>query len=263
MQWVTDHHICVTPLGKFTPCEHYTESEFIGNLDDGVQYNACKESWKELISASDKCLQCWRYPKCLRLKKCPGSYDCDHGMDSYWLFQEKHAIMKKYERYLTNGDKDSSPIRIPRKKVIELAKAEVGKTITDRNYWKDIFGNRALRGWCMPFIYDMFLEAYSKDLADKALYTTGRRWQPEAHYRLFSTLNLIYDTPEEGDIAFYNINGWIDHAELVVLVSSDSKSYDSVGGNVVIDGIPKVAYRKHISVDNQQLVGFGRPKYLE
>lgn len=258
-----DHHICVTPLGKFTPCEHYTESEFIGNLDDGVQFNACKESWKELIPASDKCLQCWRYPKCLRLKKCPGSCDCDHGMDLYWLFQEKHAIMKKYERYLTNGDKDSSPIKIQRKKVVDLAKAEVGKTITDRNYWKDIFGDRPLRGWCMAFIYDMFMAAYSKDLTDKALYTTGRRWQPEAHHRLFNTLNLIYDTPEEGDIAFYNVNGWIDHAELVVSVSSDSKSYDSVGGNIVIDGIPRVAYRKHISVDNQQLVGFGRPKYLE
>lgn len=258
-----DHHLCITPLGNFTPCEHYTESEFIGNLDDGVQFNECKEAWKELMPANEKCETCWRYPKCLRLKKCPGCMDCEHGMDAYWLFQEKHAIESRYKKYLAKDEAFTPVVRIPKQKVIDLALEEVGKTLQDRNYWSESFGKRPVRGWCTAFIYDMFTDAYRRDLADTALYTTGRRWQPESHYRLFDSLNRIYYTPEPGDIAFYNINGWIDHVELVTAVSENSENYNSVGGNIINDGVSKVVLRINVPVNNAQLVGFGRPGYTE
>ncbi len=256
-----DYHLCITPTGMFTPCEHYTESEFIGNLDAGVDYGECKESWKEEMPENDNCESCWRYPKCIRLKKCPGSSDCDHGMHEYWLFQERHALLNRYERYLSKGSEDKSLMNIKKKNVIEKALAERGKTLADRDYWNEVFPARKARGWCMAFIYAMFADAYTKDTADTLLYTTGRRWKPEAHYKLFKELNLIYDTPQKGDIAFYNINGWVDHAELVTAVSEDSARYDSVGGNIIAAGVPTVVNRKNISVNNKQLVGFGRPGY--
>ncbi len=71
--------LLILPDGKIGLCEHYTDSEYFGNLCDE------RESWdwteiKSLVEPTDKldeCHDCVLYPACYRLKKCLDELLCD------------------------------------------------------------------------------------------------------------------------------------------------------------------------------------------
>lgn len=70
--------ITVTPLGNIGKCEHFSENEFVGNLDTGINDFGKIEEFKKKINSAELCAKCPMYPICIELEKCPdkGRYGC-------------------------------------------------------------------------------------------------------------------------------------------------------------------------------------------
>jgi radical SAM protein with 4Fe4S-binding SPASM domain len=91
------HAVTILPDGNVGLCEHYSESEFAGHIDRKGFDTAVVESWKEMLPEIPECAECFYYPACLRLKKCPNSGGC------YPLYRQeqnrkvKRAMISHYE----------------------------------------------------------------------------------------------------------------------------------------------------------------------
>lgn len=70
--------IVITPKGSLTKCEHFTDSEIVGNVFSNKIDNIAIDSWKEYVSTTDDCKNCILYPNCIHLKKCPNSFKCNN-----------------------------------------------------------------------------------------------------------------------------------------------------------------------------------------
>ena len=258
-------HICITPTGNLTMCEHHSDDEIVGNIDDGIVDTDLVESWRELADEKPMCDLCWYYPKCSRLKKCPVADDCDNGMERFWAYQEDDIIKKVYENYkerLTR--KTGAVVRQPFDKDSYLSAVigEVGKTLNDRKYWREVFPRYKERGWCVAFIYAMLWQIYGKDNTSVILRTKSVDPLPYLMAKLFSNFDAIYNTPEIGDIVFFKVNGQTAHAGIVVSISETGETFDSVEGGVLINGHYVVARVNNIPVkNNERLRGFGRPNF--
>ena len=71
-----DHSIVITPNGDLGVCEHFSESEFIGNLDSEQRDQAVIQSFCQRCDEIPECDTCFYYPQCVRLKKCPDLIPC-------------------------------------------------------------------------------------------------------------------------------------------------------------------------------------------
>lgn len=63
--------VTVTPAGKLGKCEHFSESELIGDLCAGITDTKTVESFCERANSKELCAGCSAYSVCIRLKKCP------------------------------------------------------------------------------------------------------------------------------------------------------------------------------------------------
>ena len=68
--------VTILPGGEIGLCEHYSESEFIGHIDQAEFDQAVVNSWKERVPDIPECAECFYYPDCLQLKKCASSSVC-------------------------------------------------------------------------------------------------------------------------------------------------------------------------------------------
>ena len=70
--------ITVTPYGNLGKCEHFSEDEFVGTLDGGINNFKKIAEFKEKVNSPELCKCCPMYPICIELKKCPdkGRYAC-------------------------------------------------------------------------------------------------------------------------------------------------------------------------------------------
>lgn len=66
-----DTTLVISPEGKLTKCEHFSDSEIIGDVYSGVANDALVSEWKLLQPKLDICNDCAAYMNCYRLKKCP------------------------------------------------------------------------------------------------------------------------------------------------------------------------------------------------
>lgn len=252
------HSICITADGNLTMCEHYSDEEIVGNIWDGITDLDRVAEWKSIADEYECCASCWRYPKCLRLKKCQVEDECSFGMIKYWKYNEIQAIKRIYGRYLTNL-KQQEEARKPFDKqiLLDITTSEIGKTLADRNYWDEIFHDVKECGWCTAFIYAMFRQAYPRKLS--ILFRTKYlATHPFGMAAEFKKRDLIYDIPEVGDIVFYRVHTWISHVGIVVAVSDDGKRFDSIEGNIIKDGVSKVCKLNDIPISDSKIIGFGR-----
>ena len=266
------HHVCISPEGNLTLCEHYSDSEIVGDIWNGITDDELVETWRELDDERDECQKCWRYPKCFRLKKCEVRNDCFHGMDKFWEYQEDESIRKIYEHYLKQRnavsvrmEKQEIKARYDPQVVINIAQNQIGKGLQERNFWTESFPGLRVRGWCLAFLYAIYKEAYG-DGSYKKILRVGDSEElipyPHLCARKFRETQMLFESPEVGDLVFYASGNWIDHVGIVVSVLENGEYFDSVEGSVLKDGFRRVCQMKHIPVkDNKCLVGFGRPDY--
>lgn len=256
-----NHSICITTDGNLTPCEHYSDDEIVGNTWEGITNPELVEEWKEYKLHDEKCFSCWRYPKCKQLKKCPTIESCDDRYLRYWTYLEEDSLQNLHRRYQYNLQKEklaNAPYN--KEEFLSAVQSEVGKTLDDRNYWKEMFPNVNPGGWCIAFIYALLKQTYGNVL-------TTLLWglMPGSHpfelYNAFRKKDKIFDTPEPGDIVFYKVHSWVAHAGVVVSVSDDGKTFESIEGNVKRNGVSKVCRVVDIPVDALTVVGFGRPNF--
>lgn len=257
-----DSYVCVTPEGNLTPCEHYCDDEIIGTIQTGITNTEKANEWKEHAEETECCASCWYYPKCNRLKKCPAEMPCTDGMRDFLAYQEEENIKEIYEAY-KNAQKTAEnthvQTQIDPKKVIRIAQNRIGDTLSDRDYWSEIFPNRKQRGWCAPFLYSIFNDAYGEKVAHTLLYATGYAFPPHVHAKRFRDVKAWYHDPQVGDWAFFKgSGGWISHVELVTAIYTDA--FETIGGNV--ETIVGSSVQKQVHALNAEyIVGFGRPQW--
>ena len=91
--------VTILPNGEIGLCEHYSETEFIGHINKEGFDTALMENWKERMPAFPECAECFYYPMCIKLSKCPSEGAC------YQLHrQEKQrkisrAMIDQYENW--------------------------------------------------------------------------------------------------------------------------------------------------------------------
>lgn len=94
----SDSALVITPDGNVGKCEHYSESEFIGTVADGVWDKQAVSSWKETAPYYDFCTSCTYYPMCKRLKKCPERFVCTEEQMELTNAELKLIVLQEYRK---------------------------------------------------------------------------------------------------------------------------------------------------------------------
>lgn len=71
---MADNDSCevILPDGKIGKCEHFSETEFIGDIYSSYRDQEMIESWKKRLTSKEmpECNDCSLYPRCINLEKC-------------------------------------------------------------------------------------------------------------------------------------------------------------------------------------------------
>ena len=86
--------IVVTPDGGLGRCEHFSESDLIGHLDSPERDKAMIDSFRQRCDEIPECDNCFYYPECIRLKKCPDLMAC--------IAPERDLIRRRTEKAMRN-----------------------------------------------------------------------------------------------------------------------------------------------------------------
>lgn len=89
----------ITPLGDLTPCEHYIDSNICGNIFSNKLDHNLLELWTEPEKETPLCKECPIYPKCVKIKKCPGGWRCNKAEQRLALYRTDAKIRLLYKRY--------------------------------------------------------------------------------------------------------------------------------------------------------------------
>ena len=92
----------ILPDGHLTKCEHFSESEFVGDIFTGIYDKALVDAWKECLPEQEECADCPVYPGCIRLKKCPNEDVCTHFDREIRYEKAKGMTLRIYENYKNN-----------------------------------------------------------------------------------------------------------------------------------------------------------------
>ena len=96
--------VVITPEGKLTKCEHFSDSEIIGDIYLDKLDTKLLNDWKELQPRLDICEDCPAYMDCLRLKKCPDiSPKCDIYQKEEEINQLKLKVLNTYNKWKANN----------------------------------------------------------------------------------------------------------------------------------------------------------------
>ena len=88
--------ITILPDGHVGLCEHYTDSEFVGHIDQGYIDATMAESWKEKMPEIPECAGCFYYLDCIRLKKCHNTRECHEVFRRQRLTSVRKAMQYEY-----------------------------------------------------------------------------------------------------------------------------------------------------------------------
>lgn len=94
--------VTILPDGSIGLCEHHTESEFIGHIDQEGFDAKTLASWKEQVPEIPECAGCFYYMDCVKIKKCSTSSVCYQGFRSERLNTTRRAMLGQYEHWLAN-----------------------------------------------------------------------------------------------------------------------------------------------------------------
>ena len=102
------NNVVIVPTGDIGVCEHYINSEFIGNIDCEVFYSSAINNWKERSPDIPECAECFFYPDCIRLKKCTVSHSCYPQRIKKFRLTTKQSMLYEYELWRNNETSESA-----------------------------------------------------------------------------------------------------------------------------------------------------------
>jgi radical SAM protein with 4Fe4S-binding SPASM domain len=91
--------VTILPDGHIGLCEHFSENEFIGHVDQEGFDEAVVKSWKERMPELPECGECVLYPECIQLKKCPNGGKCFPALREERIRKIKRRMLNEYERW--------------------------------------------------------------------------------------------------------------------------------------------------------------------
>lgn len=91
--------ITILPDGRIGLCEHHTEDEHIGHLDDENFDAEVITSWKERTPEIPECAECFYYTDCIKLKKCSSSSVCYRQYREEKLRHIQRAMLHTYRNW--------------------------------------------------------------------------------------------------------------------------------------------------------------------
>ena len=93
----SDECITILPDGHLGKCEHETEKEFVGNVQEGVLDTTTLRAWKE-ATVDASCQSCVLYPQCRELKRCPkNAQGCSETLRAIKLRNLHERILNTYK----------------------------------------------------------------------------------------------------------------------------------------------------------------------
>ncbi len=91
----SDKSEVILPDGRIGKCEHFSETEIIGDVYHNEKDSMLIASWKERIEDQKMCDHCPLYPTCYRLKKCEWSrFSCTEQKRDRMIQNIKESIIK-------------------------------------------------------------------------------------------------------------------------------------------------------------------------
>lgn len=94
------HDIVITPRGDLTLCEHFSDSEIVGNIYDGIVDLDTVKEWSKAYE-SNGCKSCCLYPRCTKIQKCPLG-ECNDIERATMEYQIKSTMLSQYRRFQRN-----------------------------------------------------------------------------------------------------------------------------------------------------------------
>lgn len=91
--------VTILPDGHIGLCEHFSEEEFIGHIDQEGFDEEVVKSWKERMPELPECAECVLYSECIQLKKCPNGGKCFPAMREERIRKLKRQMLNEYERW--------------------------------------------------------------------------------------------------------------------------------------------------------------------
>ncbi len=95
------HAMLISPEGKIGNCEHFIDSNFVGD----IYSNTPTPIWSEYCEPTEHCATCAFFPNCMRLKECP---NCDHVCYPHekqqHLMELKNQIRIAYKKFLNKKE---------------------------------------------------------------------------------------------------------------------------------------------------------------
>lgn len=99
--------LVVLPDGHLGLCEHYTETNLIGHIDSKERDQTVIAKWKELDDEIAECADCFYFPECIRLRKCPGLEKCSEFERQRIQCKVKRAMMNELKHWNIKGLKNN------------------------------------------------------------------------------------------------------------------------------------------------------------
>lgn len=98
------HMVVIHPSGQLGPCEHWTDKEIMGDVENGITNPEIPEAWRIKGGSNlDYCkkMKCPMIPSCKRSTKCPSGQFCQSEKKfNLMLRWKKESIIKTFEDYL-------------------------------------------------------------------------------------------------------------------------------------------------------------------
>ncbi len=95
-----DSSIIILPDGRLGKCEHHSESETWGELRSDEKDETLLSGWKKRMPPLSECKECFLYPQCIRLDKCPNHFGyCDSEYRDEKKKQFQRQMLNSYEKW--------------------------------------------------------------------------------------------------------------------------------------------------------------------
>lgn len=98
--------IVITPDGSLGVCEHYSETELIGHMDSPERDQGVIDSFRQRWEDIPECADCFYYPQCIRLKKCPYIIPCIAAERKEKLRNIRFAMVNEYRRWVAQAQEE-------------------------------------------------------------------------------------------------------------------------------------------------------------
>lgn len=94
--------VTVSPDGKVGLCEHYTDTELIGDISKDTFNKRVVSNWQECYEIPE-CRTCFLYPQCTKIKKCPTA-ECSEEWRRHLDFQIRDTMRNTYKTMEGNNE---------------------------------------------------------------------------------------------------------------------------------------------------------------